>query len=248
MGQPLHPPHLGKIPPRFLHSVRLRTTSIQIVGNRANGENSGRLTELEHLRRQSLAYQLAADDMGQAIAAAIALGNEEHNRNLMLALETAITVFYMRAFTTSNLMTMPDKFVPSVSRGYSEQDVEMHQWFDERRDRAYAHTDKESGRIGAFIPLEGDPEGGGWTLGWIPFPREWSNPAVELFQRRRSVFGRKRYSLKRKSKRLGANRARISDLGRDGQPRKRPSKRGLFAIGAPRFELGTSSPPDCCSA
>jgi hypothetical protein len=144
---------------------------------------------LEQLETQLLAYQLAADDMGQAIAAAIALREEEDNRNLMLALECAIAVCYMRAFTKSTLMTMPRRFVPSVKRGYSEQDVELHKWFAHRRDTAYAHTDKESGRKAEVHRLEGDPLGGtAWHLGWESFPREWINPAIDLFQRQADLF------------------------------------------------------------
>lgn len=154
---------------------------------------------LEQLQSQSLAYQLAADDMGQAIAAAIALRNEEDDRNLMLALECAIAVCYMRAFTKNTLMTMPGKFVPSVARGYPEQDVELHEWFDHRRDTAYAHTDKESGRAAVVMRLEGDPLGASaWHLGWEPFPREWINPAIGLFQRQRDRFRAKALELEEK--------------------------------------------------
>jgi len=160
-------------------------------------------TELEHLRRQTLAYQLAADDMGQAMAAAMALRDEEDDRNLMLALECAIAVCYMRAFTKSTLMTVPQKFVPAISRGYSEQEVALHQWFREHRDSAYAHTDKDSGRIAAVLPLENGSGGVGWSLGWEPFPREWINPAIKLFLRQRELFRAKALELEAKIKAFG---------------------------------------------
>ena len=158
---------------------------------------------LEQLKRQSLAYQLAADDMGQAIAAAKTLRDEEDDRNLMLALECAMAVCYMRAFTKSTLMTLPDKFVPSVDRGDSEQDVELHKWFDERRDTAYAHTDKDSGRMAVVLPLEDGSGGAAWHLGWVPFPREWINPAVDLFQRQRERFRGKALELEKKIEAFG---------------------------------------------
>ena len=159
---------------------------------------------LEQLQTQSLAYQLAADDMGQAIAAAIALRAEEDDRNLMLALECAMAVCYMRAFTKSTLMTMPGKFVPSVERGYSEQDVDLHTWFDHRRDTAYAHTDKESGRSAEVHRLEGDPLGASaWHPGWEPFPREWINPAIDLFQGQRDRFRAKALELREKIETFG---------------------------------------------
>src|SRR5262249_13344615 len=53
--------------------------------------------QLERLKQQSLVYQLGADDMGQAIADAVAL-REEEDRYLMLALEWAMAVCYMLAF------------------------------------------------------------------------------------------------------------------------------------------------------
>jgi hypothetical protein len=45
-------------------------------------------------------------------------------------------------------------------------------------------------------------------------------------------------------RRLGAYRARPMNPMTLRYRQKRPSQQGLFAIGAPRFELGTSSPPD----
>jgi hypothetical protein len=159
---------------------------------------------LEQLQTQLLAYQLAADDMSQAIAAAIALRAEEDDRNLMLALECAMAVCYMRAFTKSTLMTMPNRFVPSVERGYSEQDADLHKWFDDRRDTAYAHTDRESGRSAAVFPLEGDPLGAhAWHLGWPPFPRDWINPAIVLFQRQMERFRAKALELQEKIEAFG---------------------------------------------
>jgi hypothetical protein len=159
--------------------------------------------DVEHLKRQSLAYQLAADDMSQAIAAAMALRKEQDDRNLMLALECAMAVCYMRAFTKSTLMTVPRKFVPAVSRGYSEQHVELHEWFEERRDAAYAHTDKESGRAAAVFPLEDGSGGAGWSLEWVPFPRDLIDPAIELFQLQRDKFRAKALELESQIKAFG---------------------------------------------
>jgi hypothetical protein len=41
-----------------------------------------------------------------------------------------------------------------------------------------------------------------------------------------------------------ANRARPTSIRQPHLPPKRPSQQGLFSIGAPGFEPGTSSPPD----
>lgn len=124
---------------------------------------------LEKLQNQCLAYGLAADDMSQAIAAAITLRDEEGNRNLDRALECAMTICYMRAFT-SKLLTVSGKFVPSTDRGYSAQDVELHEWFEEHRDKAYAHTDEDSGRMATVIPLDDGSGGGAWSLIWGSLP------------------------------------------------------------------------------
>jgi hypothetical protein len=51
-------------------------------------------------------------------------------------------------------------------------------------------------------------------------------------------------STQAKTRRLGAYRALPSKAVSNVRHKKRPSQRGLFYIGAPRFELGTSCPPD----
>jgi hypothetical protein len=144
-----------------------------------------RESDRNRLKKKQLALLLAASDRDHAEAAARALEIEAYNVSLMRALETAIAVSYMRAFTQSSLMTLPVEYVPTAS-----PDAELHEWFHARRDQAYAHTDKTSGRD-ASVKIEA---GEGGTIAvelrdeWIPFPRDWIGPAVSLFERQREQF------------------------------------------------------------
>ena len=76
--------------------------------------------------------------MRQAAAAAQALEHES-NVDLARALETAMMVCFMRPFTRSDLQ-VPAKFWPTG------QDREHLEKIKTRRDKVYAHTDKEAGR------------------------------------------------------------------------------------------------------
>src|SRR6266699_213355 len=89
-----------------------------------------RESEVNHLKKKMLALLLAASDMDHAEAAARALEKEAYDVSLMRALETAIAVSYVRAFTKSSLMTLPDDYVPTTS-----PDAELHEWFRDRRDQ-----------------------------------------------------------------------------------------------------------------
>jgi hypothetical protein len=125
---------------------------------------------------------LAAWDMEPAEAAARALEAEADNLPLMRALETAMAVCYIRAFTPSTLGTLSSQYVPST-----RPDSDLHTWFQERRDKEYAHTDKKSSRVASVEVV-------GWEGGvvsvmlreqWDAFPRELIAPAIDLFQRQR---------------------------------------------------------------
>jgi hypothetical protein len=88
---------------------------------------------------------LAAWDMQQAEAAARALEAETENLPLMRALETAMAVCSIRAFTPSTLGTLSSQYVPTTP-----PDSDLHTWFRERRDKEYAHTDKKSSRTASI--------------------------------------------------------------------------------------------------
>jgi len=123
---------------------------------------------------------LAATDMQQAEAAALALEAETENVALMRALETAMAVCYARAFTQSTLEVLPSEYVPTTP-----PDLDLHTWFRERRDKEYAHTDKKSSRSASVkvVDWEGDVVNVMLHEQWDPFPRELIRPAIDLFQR-----------------------------------------------------------------
>lgn len=80
----------------------------------------------------------------------------------------------------------------------------MHKWFDHRRNTAYAHTDEEaSGRKAAVTPLRGEPGVAAWGLEWVPFPREWISPAIELFMQQRQRFRDKTLELEKQIEAFG---------------------------------------------
>lgn len=69
----------------------------------------------------------------------------------------------------SMLMTMPGTFVPAVSRGYSEQEGRAPRMVEGGSELAYAHTDKESGRMaGSFRSTTGREARGRARLGTLP--------------------------------------------------------------------------------
>src|SRR5688572_12411444 len=100
------------------------------------------------MARVQIALLLAASDMDQAAAAARALEDAEDGP-LARALETAMAVCYMRAFTKSSLGTLPKEFVPT-----EPGEAERHASLKRLRDQFYAHTDMASGRQ-AQVTVEG---------------------------------------------------------------------------------------------
>ncbi len=173
-----------------------------------------RESEVNHLKKKMLALLLAASDMDHAEAAARALEKEAYDVSLMRALETAIAVSYIRAFTKSSLMTLPDDYVPTTS-----PDAELHEWFRDRRDQAYAHTDKPSvsGRD-ASVRI-GVEEGGIVAVEfrdeWLPFPRKWIGPAMSLFERQRECFRAEAVSIQAK---LEKRQSSAAEHGPGGEP------------------------------
>jgi hypothetical protein len=84
---------------------------------------------------------LAAEDMDQALAAAVALRTDTSTDEAWRrALETAMAVSYMRPFTRG-AWRLPDKWRP---QGAAEKS--LHQDLSDLRKKVYAHSDKESGR------------------------------------------------------------------------------------------------------
>jgi hypothetical protein len=118
-------------------------------------------------------------DMRQAKAAADGLEQEEHNVHLMLALETAIVVSYVRAFTKSTLVRLDaDEYRPT----WPEQPY-YHDELLKLRDSRYAHTDADSGRDAEFRQVESESGDAvmAWYMEWQAFPREWLAALRGLF-------------------------------------------------------------------
>jgi hypothetical protein len=142
----------------------------------------------ERNKREKLrtALMLSADDCDQAAAAACALDAATDNQALMLALEAAISVCYSRAFTQSSLLQLGAEHEPNPGT----TDAQFHNYLRQRRDEAYAHTDKAGGRTNSMsVSLEG----AGvvrveWQSGWLPLPREYIAPIVELCNRQAERF------------------------------------------------------------
>jgi hypothetical protein len=95
-------------------------------------------SDVNRLEKLKTALLLAAFDMDQAAAAARALRSEAHDVPLMHALESAIAVCYSRAFSQSTLVRLTDGHKP-----IAPADVELHEFLVDRRNKAYAHTDRK---------------------------------------------------------------------------------------------------------
>ena len=94
----------------------------------------------ERNRREKLktVLPLAARDMEQAAAAARALYEDEReDEAFRRALETAMAVCYMRPFTRSTWLTLPQEYI--AKRG--SVDLGFHMALHDLRDQTHAHTD-----------------------------------------------------------------------------------------------------------
>lgn len=110
---------------------------------------------LDSLRRLAGALLLASADMPQVAAACDMLEAETEDPHRAGALEAALVVCYARAFTQSTLHRLPqDAFAPR--NGTKERDV--HDILMTLRDKAYAHTDEESGRSVSRLVVRDDGE------------------------------------------------------------------------------------------
>jgi hypothetical protein len=128
-----------------------------------------------HLEGQVQILVLAAHDMKQVIAACAALEQSEDRWTGSLqaaleeALETAIAVSYARPFSARNkLGALPDRWRPRV--GTPER--ELHDWLIQERNRRYAHTDEDSGRL---VLHRNEPDGRGFdglVVLRLPYPRD----------------------------------------------------------------------------
>lgn len=125
----------------------------------------------------------AASDMSQTEAAVVALRNTDADDvNLCFALQTAMSVCYGRAFTSSTFMkTPPPEYIPQ------EDDYWLHELLMNYRDTVYAHTDKRSGRDASLHLAEGDASVA-WTNASVTetlneFPESLYEAVVELTQR-----------------------------------------------------------------
>jgi hypothetical protein len=92
---------------------------------------------------------LAAEDMDQATAAAVALRTDtSDDQAWRRALETAMAVAYMRPFTTGG-WKLPGKYAPKDRAA-----KELHRTLEALRNKVYAHSDKASGRSASMKTLK----------------------------------------------------------------------------------------------
>ena len=139
-------------------------------------------SERDRLSKLQTALLLAAADMDQASAAARALDAESEDVALMRALETAVVVCYMQAFTKSSLGTLPREYVPA-----SEP---VHTDLKRLRDKVYAHTDVASDRSTSTqaATREGDMVEVQWREQWRPLLRAALPALVAHFEHLRDQY------------------------------------------------------------
>ena len=134
--------------------------------------DDAKLIGLEKLKESLI---LAAEDMDQTTAAAVALRSDtSDDENWRRALETAIAVSYMRPFTTG-AWKLPNKYVPRA-RGPKE----LHTRLNDLRNKVYAHSDKASGRSASMktVTTSAGIETISYGSSWWAFPIE-DLPAVQ---------------------------------------------------------------------
>ena len=144
------------------------------------------MTEAQEKRIRVLL--LAAIDMEQAKEAAHAIQREaereeaagEPNHQLVRALEAALAVCYWRPFTNSSVGRLdPVADGPPDERGF----VDLHLELKRMRDKAYAHTDVESGRtadVKEYVTKDGVTGGVVFGESWSPLPREYLRSIIAL--------------------------------------------------------------------
>ena len=143
-------------------------------------------SERNRLRKLKEVLILAGKDMDQAHAAATALRVDlSDDESFRRALETAMAVCYMRPFTRSSLMTLPNEYVPTTW-----PDADLHAGLKNLRNEVYAHTDKDSGRTASMKAMgkSGDTVTLEWREEWLAFPIEDIPAALSLFVRQQNRF------------------------------------------------------------
>jgi hypothetical protein len=127
------------------------------------------------LEKKKVSLILAAEDMDQALAAAVALrADTSTDQAWRRALETAMAVSYMRPFT-EGAWQLPDKYAP---KGESEK--ALHRDLKDLRNKVYAHSDAASGRSAWMTTraTSGDAVTIDYGSGWLAFRVE-NLPAVQ---------------------------------------------------------------------
>ena len=123
----------------------------------------------ERLEKLKESLILAAEDMDQASAAAVALRTDTSDDDAWTrALETAMAVSYMRPFT-KGAWRLPGKYVPR-----DRAQNELHRRLKDLRNRVYAHSDEASGRSASMKTraTSGDVVTISYGSAWWVFPVE----------------------------------------------------------------------------
>lgn len=164
-------------------------------------------TQTKRLAIQRETFLLAASDMEQCAAAAVALeqlyeGYDE-NTPLIRALEAGMVTCYARPFTQTRrgVRSLDEKkWAPTVPRDG------VHYGLIELRNRVYAHTDAESGRTpGPPILVELTPGASEVTYsegGWWAFARSWLPHVIGLCDEQTERFYREAQTLLDKARNL----------------------------------------------
>jgi hypothetical protein len=93
------------------------------------------------LEKLKESLMLAAEDMAQASAAAVALrADTSDDETWRRTLETAMAVCYMRPFTSGE-WKLPGKYAPKA-----KAENQLHRRLDDLRNKVYAHSDEASSR------------------------------------------------------------------------------------------------------
>jgi hypothetical protein len=113
------------------------------------------------------------------------------------ALETAIAVCYWRPFTKGSIGQLdPVDDGPPEATGFGD----LHRALEIMRNRAYAHTDKASGRDADIVEpvTERGIAGNALTETWWAFPREWLPDVIALAEGQRERFRAEAFAIQRR--------------------------------------------------
>jgi hypothetical protein len=176
--------------------------------------------QMSRLALQRERFLLAASDMEQCAAAAVALEQlyetDGENTPLIRALETGMVTCYARPFTRTRggaRWLDETKWAPTVPRD------SVHHGLIDLRNKVYAHTDAESGRTpGPPILVELTPGASEVTHseGWWPFPRSWLPHVVGLCDEQTERFYREAQTLLDKARDLAERNSAVDTDGPSG--------------------------------